>query len=646
MRYYTIAVADDAYKGSEPLTYQHEAELAIGQIVLVQIRRFLVSGMVVSQTKKPTFTTKSIAVVFNLPPLPPAFQEILPWIMHYYAAPLGVAAQQCIPGSLTEKSVAAHVLSTSSLPTPRPDAVPPLITEQVQLLSKLNTRGSNLIHGDTGTGKTRLYIEQALTAIAANKSVVVLTPEISLTSQLVHSFKQVFGNRVLLTHSNLTTAQRRKIWLTILKSAEPLIIVGPRSALFAPLGSIGLIVIDEAHDDAYKQEGVPSYHALRVASKLASLHGAQLLLGSATPSVSEYHMATARNVPILRLTTRPTLTNQKPTEHILVDMRERANFTQNHALSNQLIRAIKAAQSRGEQSLLFLNRRGTSRITLCKACGWRALCDHCATPLTFHGDFFTLRCHTCTRQMKVPSACPDCSSTDIIFKSEGTKAIEALTRTLFPSSNIMRFDTDNKKSERLEQQYEKVKSGDVDILIGTQLLAKGLDLPKLSVVGVLNADLSLHIPDFTAEEKTYQLLAQVMGRVGRGHRAGTAVVQTYNPDNKAIKDSLLGNWQDFYEREIVERKAFLFPPFCHLMTISVRRKTARSAEQSAQKLFTVLQGTAGVRVEGPLQSYHERIEGDYEWRIIIKSKTRTILLDIIKNLPSGWRYDIDPTNLL
>lgn len=613
--------------------------------MLVPLRKTLVTGVVMSETGKPSFRAKPISTCFTLPPIPTKSLELLNWLQVFYASSLGSVAQQYLAGSLTARTVAAQQ-KISEYPKPTPLVVPTLTAAQKNIIAKLPRSGTALLHGDTGTGKTRLYIELAVKAIGRGKSVIILTPEISLTSQLTESFQRVFGHRVLLTHSGLTTAQRRDKWLQCLKSTDPLIVIGPRSALFSPLKLIGLIVVDESHDDAYKQDSMPSYHATRVAAKLASLHEALLLLGSATPSVSDYFLAEQKNKPILRLTERP---KENPTMTVntrVTDMRNRTEFTQNTWLSNTLIAAIREALRANEQSLLFLNRRGTSRITLCASCGWRALCDHCGTPMTFHEDSFLLKCHTCSKTVSVPSNCPDCENSDILFHSVGTKAIETAIKRLFPESTVMRFDTDNKKSERLEQHYQTVKNGKVDILIGTQLLTKGLDLPHLGVVGVLNADLSLQIPDFTAEEKTYQLLSQVVGRVGRGHRSGTVIVQTYNPTNRAITDALARNWIDFYRRELAERKAFFFPPFSHMLVLRLRRKSSESAQEISTKLMIKLQRIANIQIDNPTPSYHLRVGGLFEWRLIVRSNQREKLLKIASDLPNGWYFDIDPVNLL
>lgn len=646
MKYYTVAVADDGYKGHKPLTYASEQALQPGQIVLVPLRKILATGIVTESVVKPKFATKPIAITFNLPPLPAPSLKLLDWLRDFYAAPLGVSTQQFVASSLTERTIANTKNEIATGTAPDTSKLPKLIPEQTVAVDELSDAGAYILHGDTGTGKTRIYIELALKAVKSGRSAIILTPEISLTSQLTESFYAVFGSSVLVTHSGLTTAQRRNIWLACLKTTSPLVVIGPRSALFSPLANIGLIVVDEAHDDAFKQDSVPTYHATRVASQLASLHKAPLVLGSATPSVNDYFMATQKKRPILRLTKRPIDSRPFTTTTLTVDMRERSNFTQNAYISDPLIKAIRLAREKGEQSLIFLNRRGTSRITLCSTCGWRALCDHCGTPMTFHEDSFSLRCHTCAKNNSVPSTCPSCGGGEILFRSMGTKAIESALKSLFPASTVMRFDTDNKKDERFEQHYQNVKTGKIDVLIGTQLLVKGLDLPKLSVVGVLNADLSLQIPDFTAEEKTYQLLSQVIGRIGRGHRSGTAIVQTYNPHNKAIADALSQNWQDFYERELQERKTFLFPPFCHLLVLTVRRASQLSSEKAATKFAYELQRISGLRVEHPVPSYHLKVDGQFEWRIVVKATSRTKLTQVVGLLPSGWRFDIDPSSLL
>jgi len=426
-----------------------------------------------------------------------------------------------------------------------------------------------------------------------------------------------------------------------------MVVIGPRSALFSPLHSIGLIVIDEAHETAYKQDQAPYYHATRVASKLVELHGAALILGSATPLVSDYYVAQVKHRPIIRMTQTAAATEIHDNLVTVVDLRDRSKFTKKSHLSDELIRSIETALQNGEQTLLFLNRRGTARVVFCDNCGWQAACPHCDLPLVYHGDTYIMRCHSCDYQAASPVSCPDCHNASVVFKSIGTKAIVDEITRLFPDARVMRFDTDNKKSERIEQHFDTVKNGEVDILIGTQTIAKGIDLPRLALVGVVIADTSLYFPDFSAQERTYQLLSQVLGRVGRGHRASRAVVQTYAPDSPLLKAIISKDWAQFYEKEIAERRTFTFPPFCHLLTVSCRRVSAAAAQKTAETFAQRLR-TSGIKVqiEGPAPSFHEKVQGKFQWQLVLKAKDRGQLLRVIALLPSGWSYDIDPMNLL
>lgn len=273
------------------------------------------------------------------------------------------------------------------------------------------------------------------------------------------------------------------------------------------------------------------------------------------------------------------------------------------------------------------------------------MCPHCDLPLTYHGDAHELRCHVCNYHQSPPASCPDCKKPAIIYKTIGTKAVVSEVQKLFPQARVQRFDTDNTKAERFEQHYEAISRGDVDILIGTQLLAKGLDLPRLSVLGVLMADTSLQMPDFTASERTYQLLNQVIGRIGRGHRAGQAFIQTYQPNNPVILDATTSNWQNFYDRELAERRAYKFPPYYHLLKLTVRRASVRAAAKAADAFAETLDNT-NIIIEGPAPAIHEKVAGKYQYQLVIKAKQRSALLRIITQLPANWSYDIDPVDLL
>ncbi|HSX45423.1 MAG TPA: primosomal protein N', partial [Candidatus Saccharimonadia bacterium] len=532
MFYYQVWVRSGRYHGSEPLTYSSDEKLAAGSVVQVELQTELVLGFVSGTTTRPRFKIKPIARVFDLPPLPTHSLRLAKWLQDYYPAPLGVISQQFLPAGLSEKQLETEAADFSS----KPDlsVLPPLTDEQKTALTAMAEPDTYLLHGITGSGKTRLYVELAAQVMATGKSAIILTPEISLTSQLAGSFRQVFGERVIVMHSQQAPAERRKAWLDCLRSEQPVIVVGPRSALFSPLSKIGLIVLDESHENAYKQEQSPQYQAGRVAAQLAGMAHASLILGSATPSVSDYYLAEQKQKPIITLAELAQPGRHPATEVVLVDRKERDQFSRSYHFSRPLIDAVEGALKRGEQSLLYLNRRGTARLVLCENCGWQANCPHCDVPLTYHGDHHMLRCHSCDYHEPALSSCPVCGHADIIFRTAGTKAIVDEVQKLFPQARVARFDTDNLRAERFEQHYENVKKGDVDILVGTQLLAKGLDLPRLSTLGILLADTSLYLPDFSAQERTFQLMSQVLGRIGRGHVAGRAVIQTYHPDHPVL----------------------------------------------------------------------------------------------------------------
>jgi len=645
MFYYFVWVRSNRYHGSEPLTYGSGQRLATGSIVRVELQHQTVLGVVSGPTTKPRFQIKPVAEVLDLPPLPGHLLRLAKWLLGYYPAPLGIMTQQLIPASFSQKQLD----KPADLKFKPPDLseLPPLTKEQAAALQTMTNPDSYLLHGITGSGKTRLYIELAARVVQDGKSAIVMTPEISLTTQLANSFRQVFGKRVVVMHSQQTPAQRQTAWLTALRSSEPLVIIGPRSALFSPVAKLGLIVLDEAHEAAYKQEQAPQYQTGRVAAYLAQLTHSSLVLGSATPSVSDYYLAEQKNKPIIRLTQLARPDQHAPTEIVFVDRKDRSQFPRSAYISQPLAKVIESALSRQEQSLLYLNRRGTARLVLCENCGWQANCPHCDVPLTYHGDHHQLRCHSCNFHQPVPSSCPVCSHPSVIFKTAGTKAIVDEVQRLFPQARVSRFDTDNLRAERFEQHYDNIKQGDVDILVGTQMLAKGLDLPRLSTLGVLLADTSLYLPDFSAQERTFQLLNQVLGRIGRGHIAGHAVIQTYHPDHPVLQAAVRDDYQTFYKQELSARREFLFPPFCYLLKLTVRRASLRSTEEATIKLKTDLEKSSSkVRVEGPAPAFHERFQNKYQWQLVVKAVHRPELLKVIENLPAGWSYDLDPLDLL
>lgn len=413
-----------------------------------------------------------------------------------------------------------------------------------------------------------------------------------------------------------------------------------------PVPSAKLIIIDEAHEPSYKQDQSPRYSALRVASVLAAQYNGKVVQGSATPLVSEFYLAQQANRPIITMANKARQNTVDPTV-TLVDMTKRHNFTRHRIFSDKLLATLTGTLQSGHQSLLFHNRRGSASTTLCEHCGWQATCPRCFVPYTLHADTFTLRCHICGNHERVPTHCPDCQSTEIIHKGIGTKLIEQELRKLFPTATIARFDGDSANDDTVESRYNELYSGAIDIIIGTQVIAKGLDLPKLRTVGVVQADAGLSLPDYGASERTFQLLAQVVGRVGRSKHASTIVIQSYQPTAPAISLGISQNYADFYRTTIAERQRAGFPPFCFLLKLTCVYKTEAAAIRNAQQLANRLRADyPTIQILGPTPAFYERQHQTYRWQIIIKSNQRAILTQIASQLPPHWQYDLDPTSLL
>lgn len=642
MRYYEVLVGDMQFHGNNALTYYWESELKVGFVVRVALRSRSVLGIVAREVPRPNFTVKPIAAVASDTPLETQTLDLIRWLTSYYPSPLGAITRQFLPPVTSfPKTSIPEVVS----PKKASGGLPPLTAQQTTAVKSISAPGPYLLHGITGSGKTRIYLELALRVLRSGKSVIILTPEIGLTEHIAQQCSLLPFHSIVL-HSRLTNARRRDVWYEILESRQPTIIIGTRSALFAPLHNLGLVIIDEAHDQAYKNDGYPHYRSDRVAAMLANFHKAVFVMGTATPSIEDYYTFATKKRPIIELNGLAVSQDKQVTRKV-IDMKDRNSFSRSRILSKPLISAIEEAIEKQEQALLFLNRRGTASVVLCSTCGWRAMCPHCDLPLTYHSDRHELRCHTCGRKSAAPSTCPDCANTDIILKSIGTKAVVEEVLRLFPAAKVQRFDTDIEKTEHIENQLSKLRDGAVDIIIGTQMITKGLDLPKLSVVGIINADSSLMMPDFTAAERTYQLIGQVVGRVGRGHRAGNIILQTYNPNNQTLVDALKQNYNVFYDRELAERQLYHFPPFCFMTRFTCLRATSKSAEDAAAKLKLKLeQSYQGLVIEGPSPAFHPRESNKFKWQLVIKSSSRQRLVKIINELPSGWHHDLDPISLL
>ncbi len=645
--YYRVLVASQRYHKPEALTYESGETLHTGDVISVPLQQQNVVGVVLDSTTKPRFSVKPVTTILHPSAIDRQHLELLLWLQQYYPGPSGITTGLFLPSFLLGSSKQIPDNDTKLSSSSMFPGAPPLTAEQQKAIATIQKSAGHsvLLHGLTGSGKTRVYTELADTATAKGQSVVVMTPEIGLTPQLTKSFEQL-GKAISVLHSGMTPKERRQIWHTIAACREPQIIIGPRSALFAPVKNVGLIIIDEMHDTSYKQEQSPHYSTPRVAARLAQLYDAKLVLGSATPPVADYYLFEVRKLPIVTMQ-KSAIKNTHPIQTDVVDLKDRTLFTSSPWISKPLLQAIEGALQRKEQSLIFLNRRGTARVILCQNCGWQALCPRCDLPLTYHADTHKAICHTCGYSQSSPTNCPVCQSTDILFKSAGTKSIASELARLFPSAKIKRFDSDLKKTERLDQNYQEILTGGADILVGTQMLGKGLDLPKLAVVGVVLADTTLNFPDFTAEERTFQALIQVLGRVGRGHTESSVIVQTHHPKSLLINYAMTNNYRAFYEEQLRERQKFHFPPYYHLLKLSCTRKTKVSAQRAAQALAEQLQlKSHDTEIIGPSPAFIEKGVSGYTWQIVIKARKRADLLRIIKVLPSNWHYDLDPSHLL
>jgi primosomal protein N' (replication factor Y) len=410
--------------------------------------------------------------------------------------------------------------------------------------------------------------------------------------------------------------------------------------------NLGLVILDEAHEPAYKQDQSPRYLATRVASQLGLLTQAKVVLGTATPSVADYYLAEARQA-IVKMTIMAIGETKDKVECQVIDLKDRSNFTINPYLSKQLVDAISSTLSAKKQIMIYLNRRGSARLILCNVCGWQLICPNCDIPLVYHGDTHLTRCHICGYNQVPPSACPECQNPDIVYKSVGTKALTESIAKLFPNARLQRFDSDNISGEHLHEAYEKLQSGEIDILVGTQLLAKGLDLPHLGLVGIIAAESALALPDYSSEERAFQLLYQVIGRVGRGHGKGEVIVQSYDPKNIVVQSAINRDWDSFYKYVISERQKFRFPPFSYLMQLTCKRATLNGAEQASTRLKeSLLAQGLPVEIIGPSPSFYARRGKYFYWQIIVKSKQRNHLTNLAKIVPPDWSINLDPIDLL
>lgn len=502
---------------------------------------------------------------------------------------------------------------------------------------KEDKKDSFLLHGVTGSGKTEVYLQLVEEAIKIGKDTIVLVPEISLTPQTVTRFVGRFGDNVAVLHSRLSQGERFDQWRKI-KEGRVKIAIGPRSAIFAPFSNLGLIIIDEEHETTYKSAMNPKYDAIEVAEKRCEQSNAVLLRASATPSIESYYNSLRDNIKLLKLTKR--INNKKLPQVKVVDMREELNSGNLSMFSRDLEKAIEENLVIGKQTMLFLNRRGYSTFVSCRSCGYVVKCNHCSISMTYHMRENRLKCHYCGNSTYPPKICPNCKSKYIKYFGIGTEKIEEYTKKKFPSAVVARMDLDTTTRKGSHEKILKnMAENKIDILIGTQMIAKGLDFKNVTLVGIIAADTSLNLPDFRASERTFQLITQVAGRAGRGEFDGNVIIQTYNPEHYSIQLAKNHDYINFYKKEILLRKEFNYPPFTNIIAVFIYGENNRLVALKSQEVYNVLirelknNGLEGLigNVLGPYKAPLEKIKNNYRYLIVMKcsdkelDRLRTIL---------------------
>ncbi len=505
-----------------------------------------------------------------------------------------------------------------------------------------------LLHGVTGSGKTEVYLQALAALIEQGKQGIVLVPEIALTTQAVLRVAGRFPDRVAIIHSELSLGERYDEWRRI-RSGQVDVVIGSRSALFAPVPNLGIIIIDEEHEPAYKQaERRPTYHAREAALVLGEILHIPVVMGSATPSLTSFYLAQQGDYRLIELPGRINAT-LPPVE--VVDLRNELHAGNTSIISRRLHEELEQVLEKGQQAILFLNRRGAASCVLCRDCGYITMCDRCDIPLTYHSTERILLCHYCGRQNKVAHFCPQCKSSGIGYFGLGTEKVQETIQHLFPQARLLRWDRDTARNRRAhEQLLDQFASRQADILIGTQMIAKGLDLPGVTLVGVVSADIALSLPDYSTTERAFTLLTQVAGRAGRGEEAGRVIIQTFNPQHFCIETASHHDYHTFYAAEIATRRGYNYPPFRRFVKFTYSHENRYRCQNEALLLFEQLNTwierltLEDTDIVGPAPTLIERVRSKYHWQMIVRGPDLHRLLRVID--APGWEIDIDPVSTI
>lgn len=597
------------------------------------------------------FDKNKIKEIYRIVDKEPIFNEdfikLSKWISDFYICPQGEALSSMLPSGKREISgdffsCKEDFSSTEvSLSDEQKNAIQNILSSDKTL---------HYLFGKTGTGKTEVFLQIAKEIIKKGGGVIYLVPEITLTHQVIESVTERFGNNIAVLHSGLTPSQKLFQWRRILNK-EARIVIGARSAVFAPIPDLGLIIIDEEHDNSYKSGTTPRYHARQVAIKRCNDNKIPLIMGSATPSCEAYFLMQQGLIEKHTLTKR--LAGGDTPEIRIVDLSKSKN---DGCISNELAQEIQVAKNEGRQSILFLNRRGFTHFFRCNSCGFELKCKNCSISLTYHKSEKKLRCHYCGWSVSQPQFCPECGSLDIGYLGFGTEFIENEIKAKFPALKTIRIDTDAlEKKGDLEEKLETFKNGNADILLGTQMIAKGLNFKGVKLVGIINADTGLHMPDFRAAERTFSLIVQVAGRAGRFFADGKVLVQSWSPERPAIKYACQNNFVDFYNQELEQREIISFPPFSRLIRLVFRSKDCAKAEKTAEDAYNALcTMDNSIEILGPAECPLAQVNNNYRFQILLKGKTLGPLQKLCTYFYKNFKFpqavyieiDVDPINLL
>jgi primosomal protein N' (replication factor Y) len=556
------------------------------------------------------------------------------------------------PLAKTEARVWNAAEETELILTPEQQAV----WEKIESSFQASARKPFLLHGVTGSGKTEIYILAAREAIRRGRQVIILVPEIALTPQIVWRFAARFPGQVGLIHSKLSDGEKYDTWRRA-RAGLLKVVIGARSALFAPLPNPGLIVLDECHDSSYYQSEPPFYHAAAAAQMYAKLTGAVCLLGSATPSIVQRYQAESGESVRLELPRRIPKVNLTESNFGLppvsiIDMREELKTGSRGTFSRALLERLESTLKKKEQAILFLNRRGAATYVFCRDCGYVVKCPRCDTPMTFHTSLGEkMLCHHCGYERLMPKKCPQCNNANIRAYGLGSEKVESEVQALFPKARTLRWDWETtRQKDAHEIILSHFAAGRADVLIGTQMIAKGLDLPLVTLVGIVFADVGLNMPDPFAAERVFQILTQVAGRAGRSARGGEVILQTFAPEHYAIRAAAKHDVDGFYHFELEQRKRLGYPPFAHLIKLEYRHYDAEKAEKEARltadkiNRWLAAENRQQTSIIGPVPCYFSKINNQYRWQVVLRGPDPVSFMR--GRLPDGWRIEVDPISLL